>query len=172
MFVSSDAHRQAMAIDWDDVNGKAAWKGKPRNGQAGFAQYNRSKLLVTAAAMELAERTAGTGVTVNVLTPGALIPTTIYDDASGPIQFVVKYFKPILRKPEKAMITYLYLTTSPEVEGVTGWYWKDGRPTDESQVAQDPAAARPGVGVVDAAGGAGSQRQRDDGAGRRSPVLP
>jgi len=139
LFVSSDAHRQAMAIDWDDVNGTAAWKGKPRNATAGFAQYNTSKLLVTAAAMELAERTRDTAMRVNVIVPGALVPTAIYDDASGPIQILIKYFKPLLRSPEKAMITYLYVSTSPEVEGVTGRYWKDGRPTAESQVAQDQA---------------------------------
>ena len=137
IFVSSDAHRQAMSIPWDSVNGTALWKGKERNGQAGFVQYNSSKLLVTAAAMELAERTKGTGMCVNVVAPGALIPTNIYDDASGPIQLLVKYGKPILRTPQKAMITYVYVASSPEVEGASGWYWKDGRPTAESQVAQD-----------------------------------
>ncbi len=49
VFVSSDAHFQAGPIDWADVNGEAYWKGRPANGAAGFAQYNRSKLFVAAA---------------------------------------------------------------------------------------------------------------------------
>jgi NAD(P)-dependent dehydrogenase (short-subunit alcohol dehydrogenase family) len=142
VFVSSDAHFQAGPIDWADVNGAAYWKGKPANGSAGFAQYNRSKLFVAAAAMELAERTRGTGVTVNVLTPGALIPTAHFDALSGPPGLFIRVLRPVLRKPEKAMTTYLYVSTSPEVAGVTGWYFKDARPIDESQRAQDPAVRK------------------------------
>jgi len=136
LFVSSDAHRQAMKVNWDDINGKDLWKGKERVPNAGFVQYNVSKLFVASAAIELAERTKGTGMTVNTLAPGALIPTGIYDDATGPIPILIKYFRPLLRKPEKAMITYVYLATSPEVEGASGWYWKDGRFVDASQLAQ------------------------------------
>jgi retinol dehydrogenase-14 len=138
VFVSSDAHFQATAIDWGDLNGESLWKGKEVQPNAGFAQYNRSKLLVTSAAIELAERTAGSGVTVNILTPGALIPTAIYDDLTGPPAFFIRTFKPILRSKEKAMITYLYVCASPEVDGVTGWYFKDGRPTGSAIVANDP----------------------------------
>jgi hypothetical protein len=65
-----------------------------------------------------------------------LIPTGIYDDTTGPIPILVKYFRPLLRQPEKAMITYVYLATSPEVERASGWYWKDGRFVDASQLAQ------------------------------------
>jgi len=138
VFVSSDAHFQAGPIDWADANGESYWKGKPRSGAAGFAQYNRSKLFVTAAAMELAERTRGTGLTVNVLTPGALIPTAHFDALSGPPALLIRVLRPVLRKPQKAMTTYLYVSTSPEVAGVTGWYFKDARPIDESRRAQDP----------------------------------
>ncbi|HAM24248.1 MAG TPA: hypothetical protein DCM51_01625 [Actinobacteria bacterium] len=136
VFVSSDAHRQAMSINFDDLNGKAAWKGKSRVPNAGFAQYNVSKLFVASGAIELAERTADSGMTVNTIAPGALIPTGIYDDASGPIKVLVKRFPFLLRQPEKAMITYLYVMTSPELQGVTGWYFKDGRPIHASQLAE------------------------------------
>jgi len=44
----------------------------------------------------------------------------------------------VSRSTEEAAQTYVYLGASPEVEGVTGWYWKDRRPTKESQLAQDP----------------------------------
>lgn len=139
VFVSSDAHFQATAIDWDDLNGQGRWNGKQVQPNAGFAQYNVSKLLVTSAAIELAERTAGTGVSVNTFTPGALIPTAIYDDLTGPPAVFIKAFRPILRSKDKAMITYVYVCTSSEVDGVSGWYFKDGRPTGSAIVANDPA---------------------------------
>jgi NAD(P)-dependent dehydrogenase (short-subunit alcohol dehydrogenase family) len=137
VFVSSDAHFQAV-VDWEDVNGHARWRGKPSDSNAGFAQYNVSKLFVTACALELAERLRGTGVTVNVFTPGALVPTSIYDDLKGPAAAFIKIFRPVLRSPDKAMISYLYVTTSPELDGVTGWYFKDARPIRPSMQAQDP----------------------------------
>ena len=67
----------------------------------------------------------------------ALVPTGIYDELTGPPATMIKVFKPILRTPYKASTGFVYLASSPEVEGVSGWYWKDVRPIDESQVAQD-----------------------------------
>ena len=108
--------------------------------------------------MELADRTRGTGVTVNVLTPGALIPTAHFDGLSGPPAVFIRVVRPVLRKPEKAMTTYLYVATSPEVEGVTGWYFKDARPIDESLVAQDPAVRQAVWAWSEAQAGLVSQR--------------
>jgi NAD(P)-dependent dehydrogenase (short-subunit alcohol dehydrogenase family) len=138
VFVSTDAHYQAV-VDWDDLNGAAGWKGRAVDANAGFAQYNVSKLFVVAGALELADRLTGTGIAVNSFTPGALVPTGMFGDLRGPAALFMEVMKPILRKPSKAMITYLYVCTSPEVDGVTGWYFKDGRPLRPSQVAQDPA---------------------------------
>ncbi len=142
LFVSSDAHRQARGITWDDMNSTAAWKGKTVNNGAGFAAYNHSKLALTATAMELADRTADTPMTVNVLTPGALVPTGIYDDLTGWFAAFVAVLRPVLRDVDKASMTPVYLASSPEVEGVTGWYWQDVRPKRESAVAQDPEVRR------------------------------
>jgi NAD(P)-dependent dehydrogenase (short-subunit alcohol dehydrogenase family) len=142
VFVSSDAHWQAKTPDWDDMNVAKAWKGKESNPGAGFAAYNQSKLILTATAMELAERTRGTGMTVNVVVPGALVPTGIYDELTGPPALFVKVMRPVLRTPEKASTGFVYLASSPEVEGVSGWYWKDVRAIDESMLAQDPDLRR------------------------------
>jgi retinol dehydrogenase-14 len=138
LFVSSDAHRQAKPIDWDDMNCARAWKGKPVDSSAAFRAYNQSKLAATATAMELADRTAGTGMTVNVLTPGPMVMTGMFDELTGWFSWFVKLMGPFWRSTEKAASIHVYLATSPEVEGVTGWYWKDNRPIEESAVAQDP----------------------------------
>ncbi len=138
LFVSSDAHRQAKPIDWDDMNCARAWKGRPVDSNAAFQAYNQAKLAVTATAMELADRTAGTGMTVNVLTPGPMVVTGMFDELTGWFSWLVKLMGPFWRSTEKAASIHVYLATSPEVEGITGWYWKDNRPIKESAVAQDP----------------------------------
>ena len=139
LVVSSDAHRQAKASQLDDLSYDKGWDASTDNPTAGFAAYNRSKLVATACAMELAQRTRDTGMTVNVLTPGAMVVTGIYRDLTGPMGAAFRLLRPIGRSPEEAAQTYVYLAASPEVAGVTGWYWKDRRPTKESQLAQDPA---------------------------------
>jgi NAD(P)-dependent dehydrogenase (short-subunit alcohol dehydrogenase family) len=142
VFVSSDAHWQAAPPDPTDLAGTGSWKDRDHDANAGFAAYNTAKLWVTACAVELAERWDGTGVTVNVLTPGALVPTGIYADLDGWMGRIVRGLRPILRDPDKAVRNYLYVATSPEVEGVTGWYFKDQRPIAPSLLAQDPELRR------------------------------
>lgn len=136
VFVSSDAHYQATAFD--DVDTAPLWKRDKPDPNAGFAAYNRSKLLVAACARELAERTRGTGVTVNTLTPGALIPTNIYDEVTGPFAAFVTVMKPVLRTVDEAMPTYLYVCTSPELDGVSGFYVKDRRAQEAARAVLDP----------------------------------
>jgi NAD(P)-dependent dehydrogenase (short-subunit alcohol dehydrogenase family) len=138
LFVSSDAHRQAKPIDWDDMNCTRAWDGRDVDSSAAFQGYNQAKLAVTATAMELADRTADTGMTVNVLTPGPMVMTGMFAELTGWFSWLVKAMGPFWRSTEKAASIHVYLATSPEVEGVTGWYWKDNRPIRESAVAQDP----------------------------------
>ncbi len=136
VFVSSDAHYQATAFD--DVDTAPLWKRDKPDPNAGFAAYNRSKLLVAACARELAERTRGTGVTVNTLTPGALIPTNIYDEVTGPFAMFVGVMKPVLRTVDEAMPNYLYVCTSPELAGVSGFYFKDRRAQEAARAVLDP----------------------------------
>ena len=136
VFVSSDAHYQATAFD--DVDTAPLWTRDEPDPNAGFAAYNRSKLLVAACARELAERTRGTGVTVNTLTPGALIPTSIYAEVTGPFALFVRVMRPFLRTVDEAMPNYLYVCTSPELEGVSGFYWKDRRAQEAARAVLDP----------------------------------
>jgi NAD(P)-dependent dehydrogenase (short-subunit alcohol dehydrogenase family) len=136
VFVSSDAHYQATAFD--DVDTAPLWKRDRPDPNAGFAAYNRSKLLVAVCARELAERTRGTGVTVNTLTPGALIPTRIYDEVTGPFAAFVAVAKPVLRTVDEAMPNYLYVCTSPELDGVSGFYVKNRRAQEAARAVLDP----------------------------------
>jgi hypothetical protein len=47
-----------------------------------------------------------------------------------------------MRTPAKGAETLVYLATSPEVEGVTGKYFKDSKHSQPSPAARDPEAAR------------------------------
>ena len=142
IFVSSDAHRQAKPIDWEDMNCTRAWKGRDVDSNAAFLAYNQAKLAVTATAMELADRTDDTGMTVNVITPGPMVMTGMFEELTGWFSWFVKLMTPFWRSTDKAARVHVYLASSPEVEGITGWYWKDNRPIRESALAQDPELRR------------------------------
>lgn len=124
--VSSDAHRQARNTQWDDES------------VSGFGAYRRSKLLLTASALELAAQCEDEPVTVNVVTPGALIPTAIFDEFGPAVRRLLDTASRFLPTPDDAAMTAVRVVSSPEVDGVSGWYWKNGRATVASALASDP----------------------------------
>jgi hypothetical protein len=46
------------------------------------------------------------------------------------------------KKPEEGALTPIYVATSPEVEGVTGKYFRRGQPMGTTEESNDPAAQR------------------------------
>jgi hypothetical protein len=50
--------------------------------------------------------------------------------------------RPVARSPEKGAETAVYLCSSPEVEGVSGKYFHDCKPTWPKQFAQSDEDAR------------------------------
>jgi NAD(P)-dependent dehydrogenase (short-subunit alcohol dehydrogenase family) len=115
--VSSDA--QTNSIDLDDLQRKKKYRVLQVYGQAKTAL-----MLFTYA---LAQRLAGTGVTVNALHPG-VVATNFMDHVVPPFaqpfaRPLISIFKRFLIKSEEGAKTTLYLATSPEVEGVTGKYF-------------------------------------------------
>jgi NAD(P)-dependent dehydrogenase (short-subunit alcohol dehydrogenase family) len=142
VFTSSDAHRQATRPDLAALGPEALWPDEGVDANRGFVVYNASKLLVAATTVEWAERWRDTGVTINTVTPGALVVTGIFDEVTGPFKLFIRTFRPLLRKPAEAAETAVYLATSSEVDGVTGWYFKDRRPTKESALAGEPEFRR------------------------------
>jgi NAD(P)-dependent dehydrogenase (short-subunit alcohol dehydrogenase family) len=142
IFTSSDAHRQAKRPNFADLRAEQLWPADRDDPNRGFVVYNLSKLLVASATVEWAERWRDTGVTMNSVTPGALVVTGIFDEVTGPFKLFIRTFRPLLRTPARAAETAVYLATSPEVDGVTGWYFKDRRPTKESALAGEPQFRR------------------------------
>jgi NAD(P)-dependent dehydrogenase (short-subunit alcohol dehydrogenase family) len=128
--VASDAHRSARGIDFDDLQARKSYRT--------FRAYSMSKLANVLFTRELARRLEGTGVTANVMHPG-LVATNFGRDMPALIRWIFPLFG---LRPENGARTVVYLTTAPEVEGVSGKYFVKEKEVPPSPEALDDAAAR------------------------------
>jgi len=126
--VSSEAHRHAQ-LDWDNLQGEARY--------GGMRAYGNSKLANILFTHELARRLQGSGVTANALHPGVIATNLILG-----MSWLTTLIRPFLKTPEQGARTTVFLATSPEVEGVSGAYFKDERQVEPSQRAMDDGSAR------------------------------
>jgi NAD(P)-dependent dehydrogenase (short-subunit alcohol dehydrogenase family) len=129
--VTSEAQRAGI-INFDDLQAE--------NGYSAQRAYSQSKLANILFTYELARRLAGTGVTANVVHPGA-VRTGFGSTASTSFRIVVKLLSPLMRNPEKGADTVVYLAASPEVEGVTGKYFSDRKERPSSKASYDLSTA-------------------------------
>jgi NAD(P)-dependent dehydrogenase (short-subunit alcohol dehydrogenase family) len=120
--VSSRLHHSAR-VDLDNLQGEKRFSG--------FGAYCLSKLGNILFTYELAERLAGTGVTVNALHPGG-IATKLLRAASGSSGASL----------EEGAATPVYLASAPEVENVTGTYFVGKQATPSSPLTYDAKLRR------------------------------
>ncbi|MDX1797232.1 MAG: SDR family oxidoreductase [Candidatus Lokiarchaeia archaeon] len=109
--VASAAHKRAK-IDFEDLQSK---NKKYRL----FSAYGISKLAEILFTYELSRKLEGTKVTANAVHPG-VVATNLGRDQSKFSQWVAKKF---FKSPEEGAQTSIYLTSSSEVEGITGKYF-------------------------------------------------
>jgi retinol dehydrogenase 14 len=133
--VSSGEQRNGT-IDFDDLQGEKSYKGPKA--------YSQSKLATVLFTYELARRLEGTGISANCLHPGGHVPvrTSFGSGVSGVFGFMVRALRPLMISPEKGAETSIYLTSSPEVEGLSGRYFVKKAETRSSDVSYDERIAR------------------------------
>lgn len=131
--VASEGHRQGT-LDFADLGFE--------RGYSIMRAYGRSKLANVLFAAELARRLAGTGVTSNSLHPGA-VATNIWSGAPLWAKPIIQIaFRPFFLSVEKGAAPIVRLAASPELEGVTGKYFKRGKIVEPASLAQDEALAK------------------------------
>ena len=110
-----------------------------RMGLFGLAAYGRSKLALTLFTYELARRLRGKTVTANCLHPGA-VRTNIWSHA-GAASLIARFGSLFMMSARQGAKTPIYVASSPEVEGVSGKYFENCKPTTSSQESYNESAA-------------------------------
>ena len=133
--VASVAHKQAGALDFDDLQSERSYSH--------MRVYARSKLANVLFARELSRRLEGTGVTVNSLHPGTVRTGWGGDGEGGFILGLgLKLASWAFLSPEQGAQTSVYLASSPAVEGKTGGYYVKRKLQQPAPAARDDEAAR------------------------------
>ncbi|HUN25863.1 MAG TPA: SDR family oxidoreductase [Steroidobacteraceae bacterium] len=128
---ASHAHRGAK-IPFDDL--QAARK------YSAMGAYGTSKLANILFTRALAKRLRGTPVTATCLHPG-FVRTSFGRDMPPVFKRIFGLASRFARSPAKGAETVVYLATSPQVQGESGGYYFDCKPTRPSLAAQDDNAA-------------------------------
>jgi len=124
---------QAKSIDFDNLNGEKHYRQSK--------VYAMSKLAVIIFTYEFARRFDGNGVTINCLHPGYVRTNMIRN-----FRKFVKYFFPFIslfvRSPKRGAKTSIYCASSPEVEGVSGKYFKKRKEAKSVKASYDEELAK------------------------------
>lgn len=130
--VASAAHTSGK-IEFDNLQGERRYDA---------SAYSHSKLANILFSVELARRLEGSDVTVNALHPG-FVSTGFGKNNPGLLMKIIRAVTPLVaRSPEKGAETSIYLASSPEVEKVTGKYFRDSQMTAAAPQAVDMVTAR------------------------------
>ncbi len=117
---------QAKSFDFDDLNGDNHYRQ--------LKAYSQSKLAVVLFTYEFARKIEGTGVSVNCLHPGYVKTKMIRN-----FRPFVKYFYPLvglfMLTPRKGAKTSVYLASSPEIDGISGKYFKRKKEAESVKIS-------------------------------------
>lgn len=136
--VSSEAHKIGYGdgrIAFDDLMGERQY--------GGWKAYGQSKLANILFTRELARRLNAAEVTANALHPGVVASQFGRNNRTGWMPYLQALYRPFCRSNEKGADTAVWLAATPEIEGVTGKYFKDRKiRTPAPQACNDDDAAR------------------------------
>ena len=136
VFVSSESHRSADAIDFDRLGEYTEYGIKES-----MQHYGLSKLVLCTYATELSRRLSpgeSTEVAVHALCPGG-VATNIARDAPALLKPIANsVLRLFFRAPEKAIAPIIYLCCAPEAGASTGMYLHLMNHKPVSDSAADP----------------------------------
>src|SRR5438874_1449830 len=131
--VTVSSHVQAEGhIEFDDLQGARNYSGQ--------SAYSQSKLANVMFTNELARRLERTRVTATSLHPGFVRTDFGAEDQAWFFGFIGHLVRPFLKTPAQGAQTSIYLASSPDMDGVTGKFFVNGKPKTANKVAYDPAA--------------------------------
>lgn len=141
IYISSDSHQNASAIDFDTFGVFENYGGPNR----GVSLYSYNKLVLNTFVVELSRRLQyGTapGVAVNAICPGP-VNSNIIRDAPPAVKAVLKLvFALFFTKPVVAAEPVIYMAAAPELEGVTCSYLHMNRPKRMDEKVYDPMVGK------------------------------
>ena len=126
--VSSGAQRLGR-IDFDDLQGARNYSGQ--------RAYNQSKLANVMFTVELARRLRGTGVTATAVHPGVVRTNFGSEDQAWFFSVISRAVRPFLKTPARGAQTPIDLASSPDVDGVSGRFYANGKPKTPNTIAGD-----------------------------------
>jgi NAD(P)-dependent dehydrogenase (short-subunit alcohol dehydrogenase family) len=129
--VSSEAQRMAR-LNFDDLMEEKKFSGQ--------RAYNNSKLANVMFTLELSRKLQGTGVTTNCVHPGIVATNFGKENPTGFMKFLLAVAGPFMLTPEQGADTLIWLSSSPEVDGVTGKYFAKRKEIKPNRQALDAAA--------------------------------
>ena len=134
--VSSYAHTQVRhGLDFDDLE----WQ---RRRYKGFGCYSATKLMNVLFTRELARRNDPDVLTANALHPGFVASNFGRDGDLGLLGTIaMPLARPFAISQEKGALTSIYLSTSPDLDGITGQYFVKGQAVKPAAAALDADAA-------------------------------
>ena len=130
--VSSEAHRLGH-INFQDMH-------TPKKYSA-FTAYADSKLANILFTYELDKRLELTNITANCLHPG-VVATNFAQQHSSAMKYFFLAGRPFMHSAEKGAQTSIYLASSPEVEGLSGLYFKNRKPVKSSNESYNQSISR------------------------------
>ena len=131
--VASGAHMLVKEIQFNDLNFNYNFKA--------LNVYSHSKLANMLFTHELAKRLKGSDITANAVDPGEV--STGLGTQNGILGKILQLLmKPFIQRPDKGARTSVYVSTSPELEGVSGKYFRKCLEKKPKPWADDEVAAR------------------------------
>ena len=130
--VSSNA--QAIGrIDFSDVQRELSYSGA--------RAYNQSKLANVLFTYELARRLDGTTVTANAVHPGVVNTSFGTEDPARAQRLLLPFARRSMKTPSEGAATSIRLASEPELTGVTGRFYANGKPKRSSKRSYDQQTA-------------------------------